>query len=37
VDELSSARFLNMTMTEFYEAISRVADKIPKENLPNFY
>jgi hypothetical protein len=26
-----------MTITEFYEAICRVADKIPKENLPNFY
>lgn len=24
-------------MTEFYEAICRVADKMPNENLPNFY
>lgn len=28
---------MNMTIIEFYEALCRVADKIPKENLPNFY
>ena len=28
---------MNMSIVEFYEAICRVADKIPKENLENFY
>lgn len=36
-DELSKTRFMDMSMTEFYEAICRVADKMPNENLPNFY
>ena len=26
-----------MSMTELYEAICRVADKIPNENLPDYY
>jgi hypothetical protein len=37
VDELTSPRFINMTIVEFYEAICRVADKVPNDNLPNFY
>ena len=37
VDELSKSRFMEMQMTEFYEAICRVADKIPRENLIDFY
>ena len=28
---------MNMNMIEFYEAICRVADNTPKENLQNFY
>ena len=37
VDELNSNRHINMTITEWYEAICRVADKIPDENLPDYY
>jgi len=37
VDELTKHKFMEMSMTEFYEAICRVADKIPKENMPNYY
>lgn len=37
VDELNSSKFMNMTMTEFYEAICRVADRVPNGQLPNFY
>ena len=28
---------MSMSMVEFYEAICRVADKVPRENLPDFY
>ena len=37
VDELNQSKHMNMTITEFYEAICRVADKIPNENLPDYY
>ncbi len=34
---MTKHRFMEMSLTEFYEAICRVADKIPKENMPNYY
>ncbi len=34
---MTSPRFINMTIVEFYEAICRVADKVPNDNLPNFF
>jgi hypothetical protein len=37
VDELSKTRFMDMSMTELYEAICRVADKIPNENMEDYY
>jgi hypothetical protein len=36
-DELTKSRFMDMSLTELYEAICRVADKVPNENMPNFY
>ena len=37
VDELEKDRFMSMKMVEFYEALCRVADKIPDENLKDYY
>jgi len=37
VDELDKSRFMEMSMAEFIEALVRVADKVPKENLTDFY
>ncbi len=33
VNELEKDRFISMQIVEFYEALCRVADKIPDENL----
>lgn len=37
MDELNSSRFICMSIVEFYEALCRVADRVPKENLTNYY
>lgn len=37
VNELEKDRFISMQIVEFYEALCRVADKIPDENLQDYY
>lgn len=37
VDELEKCRFMEMSLVEFIEALVRVADKIPRENLTDYY
>jgi hypothetical protein len=37
VDELEKDRFISMSIVEFYEALCRVADKIPNENLVDYH
>jgi len=37
VDELEKDRFISMHIVEFYEALCRVADRIPDENLQDYY
>ena len=37
VDELDKDRFMQMSLVEFIEALVRVADKIPKENLTDYF
>jgi len=37
VDELDKSRFMEMCLVEFIEALVRVADKVPKENLTDYY
>ena len=37
VDELSKSRFTEMYALEFFEALTRVADMCPFENLKDYY
>ena len=36
-DEVNNEKHLNMTLPEFYEAISRVADRFDMKNLEDFF